>query len=82
MSKKFERATNMKLTLEHAPFASSKISCASLTNEMEGSLRLKSAHDLDLKLIPWKQATEMWLPRSSSTPPSTDPDGGSAEGKV
>ena len=68
--------------LSIAPIESSKISWASLTKEIEGSLRLKRAHDLDLKLMPWKQATEMWLPRSSSTPPSTDPDFGRAEGSV
>jgi hypothetical protein len=28
------------------------ISCASLTNEMDGSLSEKRAHDLDLKLMP------------------------------
>ena len=61
---------------------SSKISWASLTNEMDGSLRLNKAQDLDLKLIPWKQAKEIWDPRSSKPPPNTDPISGSLNGKV
>lgn len=51
-------------------------SCVSVANEMHGSLRENKAHDLDLKLIPWKHASEMFAPWSSIVPPSTVPESG------
>ena len=65
----FESTSLLLFKLEFC--ISSNISWASLTNEMEGSFRLNSAQALDLKLIPWKHAKEMWDPRSSNPPPRT-----------
>lgn len=37
-------------------------SCASVANDMHGSFRENNAHDLDLKLIPWKHAKDILTP--------------------
>lgn len=58
------------------------ISWASVLKVIQGSLRLNSAQDLLLKLMPWKQASEMLLPCSSIVPPRTDPMGGSGTSTV
>lgn len=47
--------------------------CASVAKLMQGSFKLNSAHDLDLKLFPWKQASDMLVPCSSIVPPRTVP---------
>lgn len=46
---------------------------ASVPNEMHGSRRLNNAHDFALKLMPWKQANEMFRPCNSIVPPRTMP---------
>lgn len=46
---------------------------------MHGSFSENSAHDFDLKLMPWKQANEMLFPWSSIVPPSTVPDMGNGK---
>lgn len=53
------------------------ISCDSVLNVILGSFKLNSAHDLLLKLIPWKQAKDMFLPCSSIVPPRIVPNSGS-----
>lgn len=57
-------------------------SCASVANDIQGSFKLKSAHDFDLKLIPWKQAREMLMPCNSIVPPRTVPFPGKGKDKV
>lgn len=46
---------------------------ASVEKFMQGSRKLNKAHDFDLKLMPWKQASEMFLPCNSIVPPKTVP---------
>lgn len=51
-------------------------SCASVANDIHGSLREKSAQDFDLKLIPWKHANDIFVPCNSIVPPRTEPKSG------
>lgn len=52
------------------------ISWLSVLKLMHGSFRLNRAHDLLLKLMPWKQASDMLFPRNSIVPPRTVPNEG------